>query len=89
MSDPTPNPYQRIAGVIADMLKNPDAAPPIVNGRSMFVASACELVDAIRNEAITLGMHKAQYPFNDSRVVDQAAKVNALVQHLRDRLECA
>jgi hypothetical protein len=85
----TPNPYAKIAGVIADMLKQPDATPPMVNGRSMYVASACELVDAIRNEAITLGMHKAQYPFNDSRVADQAARVNALVQHLRDRLECA
>ena len=88
MPDPT-NPYAKIAGVIADMLTQPEFAPPIVNGRSMFVASACELVDAIRNEAITLGMHKAQYPFSDRRVTEQAAKVNALVQHLRDRLECA
>ena len=85
----TPNPYAKIAGVIADMLKQPESVPVMVNGRSRYVASACELVDAIRNDAITLGMHKAQYPFNDSRVVDQAAKVNALVQHLRDRLECA
>jgi hypothetical protein len=87
MSDPTPNPYQRIAGVIADMLAQ--EAEPIVSGRPMHRATMCELVDAIRDEAVTLGMHKAQYPFDDRRVVSQVAKVGALVDHLKERMECA
>jgi hypothetical protein len=85
----TPNPYAKIAGVIADMLKHADGNPPIINGRSMYVASASELVDAIRDESVTLGMHKAQYPFDDRRVVSQVAKVGALVDHLKERMECA
>lgn len=87
MSDPTPNPMQRIAGVIADMLAKD--AEPIVSGRPMHRATMCELVDAIRDESVTLGMHKAQYPFDDRRVVSQVAKVGALVDHLKERMECA
>lgn len=80
------NPYSRVAQVIADMI---DAEPaPVVCGRSMYRATTCELVDAIRDESVTLGMHKAQYPFDDARVVAQAAKVAALASHLRDRIEC-
>jgi hypothetical protein len=87
MPDPTPNPMQRIAGVIADMLAQ--NAEPIVSGRPMHRATMCELADAIRDESVTLGMHKAQYPFDDRRVVSQVAKVGALVDHLKERMECA
>ena len=87
MPDATPNPYQRIAGVIADMLaQNPE---PMVNGRPMGRSTMCELVDAIRDEAVTLGMHKSGYPFDDRRVVSQVAKVGAMVDHLKERMECA
>jgi hypothetical protein len=87
MSGPTPNPYQRIAGVIADMLaQNPE---PMVNGRPMGRATMCELVDAIRNESIRMGMDKAMYQPNDPARAVQAAKVAALVDHLKERMECA
>jgi len=86
MPNPT-NPYAKIAGVIADMLAQ--NAEPMVNGRPMHRATMCELVDAIRDQSVTLGMHKSQYPFDDRRVVDQVAKVSALVEHLKERMECA
>lgn len=87
MSDPTPNPYQRIAGVIADMLaQNPE---PMVNGRPMGRATMCELVDAIRDQSIMLGMNKAMYQPHDPVSVSQVAKVAALVEHLKERMECA
>jgi hypothetical protein len=81
------NPYHRIAGVIADMIGA--EREPIVCGRPMSRASTCELIEAIRDEAVTLGMHKSQYPFDDRRVMDQTAKVHQLVVHLRERFECA
>lgn len=85
----TVNPYHRIAGVIADMLNAETGKEPVVLGRPMSRATTCELIEAIRDEAITLGMHKAQYPWDDRRVVDQTAKVQALSDHLRERFECA
>ena len=83
----TTNPYHRIAGVIADMLNA--EREPIVAERPMSRATTCELIAAIRDESVTLGMHKAQYPFDDRRVMDQTAKVHQLVVHLRERFECA
>jgi hypothetical protein len=87
MSDPTPNPYQRIAGVIADMLAQ--NTEPMVNGRPMHRATMCELVDAIRDQAIVVGMNKVMYQPNDPTTVAQVAKVAALVEHLKERMECA
>ena len=81
------NPYHRIAGVIADMLNA--EREPIVCGRPMSRASTCELIEAIRDEAVTLGMHKSQYPFDDRRVVHQTRVVQQMVEHLRERFECA
>jgi len=81
------NPYNLIAGVIADMLKA-EATTPVVNGRPMHAATVCELINAIVLESITLGQHKAQYPFDDRRVTTQAQKVNMLADHLGERLEC-
>jgi hypothetical protein len=83
----TTNPYHHIAGVIADMIGA--EREPIVCGRAMSRASTCDLIAAIRDESVTLGMHKAQYPFDDRRVMDQTAKVHQLVVHLRERFECA
>ena len=87
MSDPAPNPYQRIAGVIADMLAQ--NAEPMVNGRPMHRATMCELVDAIRDQSIVVGMNKVMYQPNDPTTVAQVAKVAALVEHLKERMECA
>jgi hypothetical protein len=83
----TTNPYHHIAGVIADMIGA--EREPIVCGRPMSRASTCDLIAAIRDESVTLGMHKSQYPFDDRRVMDQTAKVHQLVVHLRERFECA
>lgn len=83
----TVNPYARIAGVIADMLNA--EREPVVAERPMSRATTCELITAVSNESITLGMHKAQYPWDDKRVVDQTRKVQVMVEHLRERFECA
>lgn len=83
----TTNPYARIAGVIADMIGA--ESEPIVCGRPMSRASTCELIEAMRDEAVTLGMHKSQYPFDDRRVVHQTRVVQQMVEHLRERFECA
>jgi hypothetical protein len=81
------NPYHRIAGVIADMLNA--EREPIVAERPMSRATTCELIEAIRDESVTLGMHKAQYAWDDRRIVDQTRKVQMMVDHLRERFECA
>ena len=86
MPDPT-NPYAKIAGVIADMLAQD--AEPIISGRPMHRATMCELVDAIRDQAIVVGMNKVMYQPNDPTTVAQVAKVAALVEHLKERMECA
>jgi len=78
----------KIARLMAHMTRDP-AGEPIVAGRAMSRASTCDLITAVSNEAITLGMHKCQYAWDDKRVVDQTAKVQALVDHLRERFECA
>ena len=83
----TVNPYHRIAGVIADMLNA--EREPVVAERPMSRATTCDLITALKDEAITLGMHKTQYPWDDKRVVEQVAKVQAMVEHLRERFECA
>ena len=83
----TVNPYHRIAGVIADMLNA--EREPLVAERPMSRASTCELIEAIREEAITLGMHKAQYPWDDARVVHQTRVVQQMVEHLSERFKCA
>jgi hypothetical protein len=82
-----PNPYHHIAGVIADMIGA--EREPIVCGRPMSRASTCDLIEAIRDEAVTLGMHKAQYPWDDKRIVHQTRVVQQMVEHLRERFECA
>ena len=81
------NPYHQIAGVIADMIGA--EREPIVAGRPMSRASTCELIEAIRDEAVTLGMHKAQYPWDDKRIVHQTRVVQQMTDHLRERFECA
>jgi hypothetical protein len=55
----------------------------------MSRASTCDLIEAIRDEAVTLGMHKAQYPWDDKRIVHQTRVVQQMVEHLRERFECA
>ena len=81
------NPYHRIAGVIAHMIDG--ELEPIVCGRPMSRVTTCELIEAVRDEAITLGMHKTQYPWDDARVVHQTRVVQQMVDHLRERFECA
>jgi hypothetical protein len=78
----------KIAQLMAHLTRDP-TGEPIVCGRAMSRASTCDLITAVSNESITLGMHKCQYPWEDRRVVDQTAKVQALVEHLRERFECA
>jgi hypothetical protein len=78
----------KIAQLMAHLTRDP-TGEPIVCGRPMSRASTCDLITAIKDEAITLGMHKCQYAWDDRRVVDQTAKVTALVDHLRERFECA
>jgi hypothetical protein len=78
----------KIAQLMAHLTRDP-TGEPIVCGRAMSRASTCDLIAAIRDESVTLGMHKAQYPFDDRRVMDQTAKVHQLVVHLRERFECA
>jgi hypothetical protein len=78
----------KIARLMAHMTRDP-AGEPIVAERPMSRASTCELIEAIRDEAVTLGMHKAQYAWDDQRIVDQTRKVQMMVGHLRERFECA
>jgi len=78
----------KIAQLMAHLSRDP-VGEPIVGDRPMSRATTCDLIDAIRDEAIQLGMHKSQYPFDDRRVIVQTAKVAALVEHLRERIECA
>jgi hypothetical protein len=85
----TVNPYQRIAGLISDMIGAESGKEPVVLGRPMSRATTCDLITALKDEAITLGMHKTQYPWDDKRVVEQVAKVQEMVEHLRERFECA
>lgn len=77
----------KIAQLMAHLTRDP-VGEPIVAGRAMSRASTCDLITAVSSESITLGMHKSQYPFDDARVLAQAAKVTALANHLRDRMEC-
>jgi hypothetical protein len=78
----------KIAQLMAHLTRDP-VGEPIVCGRPMSRASTCDLIEAIRDEAVTLGMHKAQYPWDDSRVVHQTRVVQQMVEHLRERFECA
>ena len=78
----------RLSKLMAHLTRDP-VGEPVVAGRSMSRASTCDLITALKDEAITLGMHKTQYPWDDNRVVEQVAKVQAMVEHLRERFECA
>ena len=78
----------RLSKLMAHLTRDP-VGEPVVAGRSMSRASTCDLITALKDEAITLGMHKTQYPWDDKRVVEQVAKVQAMVEHLRERFECA
>ena len=78
----------RLSKLMAHLTRDP-VGEPVVAGRSMSRASTCDLITALKDEAITLGMHKCQYPWDDNRVVEQVAKVQAMVEHLRERFECA
>ena len=65
-----------------------DIEDPLVYGVRMSRATTCDILQAFKSECILLGQHKAQYPFEDRRVVDQAAKCSYMLDHLRDRFEC-
>jgi len=65
-----------------------DITDPIVAGIRMSRATTCEIIEAFRDECIQLGHYRVHYPFDDRRVVDQAAKCGAMLDHLRDRFEC-
>ena len=78
----------KIARLMAHMTRDPEGEP-IVAGRPMSRVTTCELIEAVRDEAITLGMHKTQYPWDDARVVHQTRVVQQMVDHLRERFECA
>lgn len=78
----------KLSKLMAHLTRDP-VGEPVVAGRSMSRASTCDLITALKDEAITLGMHKTQYPWDDKRVVEQVAKVQAMVEHLRERFECA
>ena len=78
----------KIAQLMAHLTRDP-VGEPIVAGRPMSRASTCDLITALKDESITLGMHKCQYPWDDKRVVEQVAKVQVMVEHLRERFECA
>ena len=65
-----------------------DIEDPLVYGIRMSRATTCDVLQAFRNECVQLGQHRAQYPFEDRRVVDQAAKCAHMLDHLRDRFEC-
>ena len=65
-----------------------DIEDPLVYGVRMSRATTCDILQAFRNECVQLGHHRALYPFEDRRVVDQAAKVAYMLDHLRDRFEC-
>ena len=65
-----------------------DIEDPLVYGVRMTRATTCDILQAFKAECIQLGQHRAQYPFEDRRVVDQAAKCAHMLDHLRDRFEC-
>jgi len=65
-----------------------DIEDPLVYGIRMSRATTCDILQAFKNECVQLGQYRAQYPFIDSRVVDQAAKCAYMLDHLRDRFEC-
>ena len=65
-----------------------DIEDPLVYGIRMSRATTCDILQAFKAECIQLGQHRAQYPFEDRRVVDQAQKVAHMLDHLRDRFEC-
>jgi hypothetical protein len=54
----------------------------------MSRATTCDILQAFKAECIQLGHVRAHYPFEDRRVVDQAAKCAYMLDHLRDRFEC-
>jgi len=78
----------KLSKLMAHLTRDP-VGEPVVAGRSMSRASTCDLITALKDEAITLGMHQCPYPWDDNRVVEQVAKVQAMVEHLRERFECA
>lgn len=65
-----------------------DIEDPLVYGVRMSRATTCDILQAFKNECIQLGHVRAHYPFEDRRVVDQAAKCAHMLDHLRDRFEC-
>ena len=78
----------KLSKLMAHLTRDP-VGEPVVAGRSMSRASTCDLITALKDEAITLGMHKAQYPWDDKRIVHQTRVVQQMTDHLRERFECA
>lgn len=65
-----------------------DIEDPLVYGVRMSRATTCDILLAFQKECVQLGQHKAQYPFEDRRVREQAEKVAHMLSHLQERFEC-